>query len=1015
MQGTDIAPGAGRKGVEAVNNHVKILYLEDNPQDVSLLRETLLAEGLQVELSAVDTRTAFLQALADAPYDLILADYRVPGFSGPEALSLARAQRPETPFVFVSGTLGEEEAIELMKQGATDYVLKHRLSRLVPALRRALSEAAEQKRRLAADRELQQSNLRLTQVLDSITGLLERLFENTHVLIVHLDAQFNILRVNRAYAEAHQKAPEEYAGQNYFSIYPSEEFQAIFQRVLTRGELYVAKAQALEPLGTAAGHEALWDWSLQPVRNEHGQAEGLLLCLLDVTRHKRAQRARVVSERQYRTLVENVDCIIMRWDTAGNVMFANRFARQFFGYPEGKFARAQFRAAAEAQAHLPDAPLPPLLRDGGPPFQPLSTCESEHMRQEGKRVWMRWTYHAIRDASGRVAEILGVGTDITEHKQRELELQRVQQRLCAFTRTMGTTLHGRAVSPGLAEGKALICLPAESEEAAGHHPISQGEVESEISRFDRALVAAVHELEHLREQMFSNMTDEEMTLIDAHLAMLQDVAFADKCKHRVRDGLIKVEQAVAAEVRDMADVLKGMEREYMWERSADVRDIGRRVLSNLRAVGEPSVNRLKKLPPGTILVAEQLLPSDTLQMDRANVVAFVTERNGPASHVAILARAMGIPAVCDVRKATSLLVTGDRLLVDADAGTVTVAPTRTQTVRFAERRTRHAELAATAAEHVELDCVTQDGVGVALQANIGRPDEAQLVRTCRLDGIGLFRSEFLFLDVDTPPDIEAQAAAYSRVGEIVRPAAVVIRTMDLGGDKMPRFVHEADDFTLRLGKRGLAYSLAEKNLFRTQLQAILRAARQVDVRIMFPMVLGVGDLREARHMVDELLEAEPLDKHVPVGVMIETPSAVFEIREIMELVDFVSIGTNDLAQYILASDRASPELRGVRSFLHPSVLRATAQVVRAASDHAVELSVCGEAAGDPVTACLLVGMGVRKLSMSPFLSNPVRQAIRQLTVEHAESVARDALAATTPQEVEALMSRMLNGNVRAAS
>ena len=994
-----------------MNAMVKILYLEDSPQDVSLVRETLRADGLSFELFTVDTRAAYLRALDDGAYDVILADYRVPGFAGREALSLSRARRPGTPFIFVSGALGEEEATELLKQGATDYVLKHRLSRLAPALRRALSEAAEQRRRQEADLELRASNIRLAQVLESITGLLERLFENKHVLIAHLDAQCKILRVNQAYAAAQQSPPEDFPGKNYFELYPNDEIQAVFQRVLTSGEPYIANAKAPNPIGPQGGRTAFWDWSLQPVRNERGQVEGLLLCLLDVTPRKRSQLARVVSERKYRTLVENVDSIIMRWKPDGTVTFANRFARQFLGYPAGQIAGSQAPSPDAPAASLAGAPIPPFIRDGGPPLRPHTICESEHTRPDGSPVWIRWTYHTIRDAGANVAEILGVGSDITELKHKEMEMQRVQQRLRAFTRTMGTTLHGRAVSPGLAEGVALLCLPQDSQPAAGHAPIAQGEVESEIGRFDRALAGAVRELESLRAHVVSQLTDEETALIEAHLAMLQDAAFAEKCKRRVRDGLVKVEQAVAAEVKDLEDLLQGMEHVFQRERSADIHDIGRRVLLNLRAPGETTANRFQSLEPGTILVAEQLMPSDTLQMDRAHVVAFVTERDGPSSHVAIIARAMGLPAICDVRNATTLLASGDRLLVDADAGTVTVAPTRTQTVSFAARRTRYAALAAAAAQDPDQGCETKDGVTLRLHANIGRPDEAHLVGKCGLDGIGLFRSEFLFLDVDALPDIDAQEAVYARVAQAVSPHAVVIRTMDLGGDKLPRFTHYADDLKLRLGKRGLAYSLTEKTMFRTQLRAIIRAARQADVRLMFPMVLGLADLREARQMLDELLKAERLDRHLPVGAMIETPSAIFEIHEIMETVDFVSIGTNDLAQYTLASDRASPELRGALSFMYPSVLRATAQVLRAAAEHAIELSVCGEAAGDPATACLLVGMGVRNLSMSPFLAGPVRQAIRQITLAQAENAARDALAAATPRDVEAVMTTALRGIV----
>jgi len=393
-----------------------------------------------------------------------------------------------------------------------------------------------------------------------------------------------------------------------------------------------------------------------------------------------------------------------------------------------------------------------------------------------------------------------------------------------------------------------------------------------------------------------------------------------------------------------------------------------------------------------------------LQMDAANVVAIVTERTGPASHVAILARARHIPALCDIKDATSLLVTGNRLLVDAGVGTVTVAPTQTQAEHFASRKAQFAQLAiATTQEPVE-GCVTKDGVDVRLHANIGRPDEATIVLEHRLEGVGLFRSEFLFLNADRPPDLETQYAAYSEVAMMLSPRPVVIRTMDLGGDKMPLFDRTAHDMALRTGLRGLAYSLAEMTMFRTQIRAILRAAQGGNVRLMFPMVMGVADLREARRVVDEVLQSEHFGNHPPVGAMIETPAAVFDLQEILKIVDFVCIGTNDLTHFILAMGREAQGHSAVLSFLHPSVLRATAQVIRTATAQGVPVSVCGEAAGDPAVACLLVGMGVRELSMSPFLADRVRPAIRQLTLEQAQVLARDALAASTTQEVEGILA-----------
>jgi phosphotransferase system enzyme I (PtsI) len=484
---------------------------------------------------------------------------------------------------------------------------------------------------------------------------------------------------------------------------------------------------------------------------------------------------------------------------------------------------------------------------------------------------------------------------------RELEISQLR----AFAKNTSTTLQGRGLSPGLAEGVVLIYLPPESEWTSAHQAIAEDDVEAEINRLDRALAAAIRELDNTQKQFATDVTAAESALLDVQLAVLNDVGFWDKCKRRVREDLIKAEQAVAEEVREMAAMLEGLKQEIMREHSADIRDIGRRVLRNIRNFGEVLPNQLVSLPPNTILVAKELLPSDLLQLDRTNLVALVTEHNGPASHVAILVRTRHIPAVSNIKDAVSLLVTGDRLLVDAEAGTVTVAPTKAQRARFTARRSQYTTLEPAVAHGPPQKCATKDGVRIGLYANISRTDEAHLVLEYGLDGVGLFRSEFLFLDVEQPPDLDTQFATYSAVAKILNPYPVVIRTMDLGGDKIPSFNRTENDLTLRMGKRGLAFSLVEKTMFRTQLQAILRASQGGDVRIMFPMVMGVADLKEACTMVDEVVETEQLAKRPPIGVMIETPAAVFDIHEIVKIVDFVSIGTNDLAHFILAMDRQS--------------------------------------------------------------------------------------------------------------
>lgn len=975
---------------------IRILHIEDDPLDAKLIQHTLAADGLMADIQVVDTRPELQRLLEPGAFDLVLSDFRLPGFDGREALAMCRERLADVPFIFVTGALGEEEAIALLKQGATDYILKSRLGRLPTAVRRALEEAAELRRRAAADRELRESNVRLTGVLESVTLLLERLFENTHVLIAHVDTAFRFLRVNRAYAQTNGEDAASFAGRSYFAVHADSTAQEIFQRVVATGEPYVARARAWRPLKARTRRDMYWDWSLQPVRNEHGQVEGLLLFLVDVTRRKQAQKARLASERRYRELVENVDSLILRWKPDGTITFVNRFARHFFGYPSGDWLGANVASLLFQDAQK--ALSPP---SGGE----HAVWERECIRRDGSRVWVRWTLSASRSDSGRAIEILSVGSDITEQRQREQAMQRAQQELRAFARTMGTTLHGRPMSPGLAEGTAYIYRPPE-DEPSDEKPISAGDVPREVARFDRALTDSVSELEALRDRPSPPLAEEERTIVEAHLTMLRDAAFMDKCRQRVRQQLVRAEQAIDAETRDLERMIQSLGEDVMRERSADVRDVGRRVFAKLRREEAPT-NPLASLPPGSVLVTERLLPSDTLQLDRRNVAAVVTERDGPSSHIAILARARGIPAVCDVRKATSLLATGDRLLVDAEAGTVTFAPTHTQAAHFTARREQYAALAALSGPGGDRGCVTRDGVGLRLYANIGRPDEVRLVQQYGLDGVGLFRSEYLFLDTDQPPSRSVQGKAYESVIRALQPRPVVIRTMDLGGDKVPRFAQPDDALRLRSGQRGIAYSLSEQKLFRIQLQAILEAAGEEPARIMFPMVRGVADLRDARAILDDVAASRAVSHRPLVGAMIETPSAVFQIDDLLRMVDFVSIGTNDLAQYTLALDRSSPDSGGALALLHPGVLRATEQVVRAAADQAVDLSVCGETAGDPGCACLLAGLGVRTLSMSPLRAPRVRQVLQQIQVSRLEAAAREALAAATPRDVQDILAAAL--------
>jgi len=587
---------------------------------------------------------------------------------------------------------------------------------------------------------------------------------------------------------------------------------------------------------------------------------------------------------------------------------------------------------------------------------------------------------------------------------REDEMQHFR----AFTRLVGTSLQGRGVSSGLADGVAVVHHPG-NDVALGDSNITPDQAAAEVERFDQAVEASIQDLEKIRARFESQKANDECGLIDVQLSLLRDPSFTKKCKARVTDALVSAEHAVGLEIRVMETRLLTLKQEFMRQRSADVRDIGHQVLENLgKSGGAVTAHPLASLPPGAIVVTDDLLLSDALQMDPVNVVAIITERTGPASHVAILARGRRIPAICDINDVVFLVTTGDHLLVDADKGTVTVAPTQSQSAAHFADKEKSAPVSATSVKTpIQSGCKTKDGVEIRLLGNIGQADEARMVMEHGLGGIGLFRSEFLFLDADEPPDSDAQAAAYSEVAGLFDPLPVVIRTMDLGGDQIPRFISAANDPSLRAGMRGLEYSLTESSLFRAQILAILRASQRGNVKIMFPMVMGAADMTAARNVVEEILQGESPGIRPLIGAMIETPSAVFDLRGILAIADFVCIGTNDLSHSILAMDRASQGHSAVRSFLHPSVLKATHQIIRAAKKQAVPLSVCGEAAGDPTVACLLAGMGVRELSMNPFLVENVLHALREVTLEEARQIARKVLAASTPDEVRDTLASSL--------
>jgi phosphoenolpyruvate-protein phosphotransferase (PTS system enzyme I) len=564
-------------------------------------------------------------------------------------------------------------------------------------------------------------------------------------------------------------------------------------------------------------------------------------------------------------------------------------------------------------------------------------------------------------------------------------------------------LRGRSLSPGYGAGRAVL-YPVTHAARLPRFGLERGEIEAEVRRLQAAFDCGRRDLERVRRHVEVNVGLLEAEIFAAHQAMLDDKLFQERIDQRVRRERVSAEQAVEAEVSETERQLAQLGDSLLRERAMDIRDVGRRLLSNLSPRERDAI---APLAPGSVVVAVELLPSETIDLDRAHVTAIVTEVGGTTSHVAILARALGIPAVTAVEAATRRIPVGAELLVDGETGELTLWPSESARRGFEVRarvRSRTIEAAEAAEARAAAGCQTRDGERIALRANLARTSEAHQVRLARLEGVGLFRTEFLFIDAHEPPSSDLQLDIYREVAAALGGLPLTIRTLDLGADKMPVFLVPHAERNPGIGLRGLRFSLKERSLFDAQLRAIARTAADADVRVLFPMVLGVADLRAARQRLEAAREETPGIPRVTVGAMIETPAAVFGIEQILEEADFVSIGTNDLTQFILAADRDAVDLLEDYSPLHPSVLRAIHQVVRAARSRGCPVSVCGEAAGDPAMAALLVGLGVRELSLSPSRATGVRQFIRRVACRDAEELAAAALAASDVAETKALLS-----------
>jgi phosphoenolpyruvate-protein phosphotransferase len=490
--------------------------------------------------------------------------------------------------------------------------------------------------------------------------------------------------------------------------------------------------------------------------------------------------------------------------------------------------------------------------------------------------------------------------------------------------------------------------------------------------------------------------------------MAKEIALLVK-QHVARE-LVNVEDALDSVICHFVERFQGLESAYIREREQDVRDVGQRMMRHL-ADSPTWTNQL--LPAGSIIVARELLPSEAVELAKSGLAGIVSEHGGKFSHTAIVARSLGIPAVTGISNATSQIQSGIRLLVDGEAGNVLMAPSASDEAGFARRKREHEARADAIAIKEELPCITLDGIEISLLANVGRPEEIEQVTEHHLTGVGLFRTEFLYLEAHERPNSQVQLEMYDRMARDLNGLPLIIRTFDLGGDKLPPFLLlEGPQKQTSLHLRGLRFSLAERNLLDMQLRAIVQVAQTSDIRILFPMVIGSDDFSQAIAAVESVADQLGVLRRPPIGAMIETPAALYALDEILELAEFVSLGTNDLTQYMLAVDRDLAEGTDDCTAMHPAVLRAIKEVVEAAEKRECPICVCGEEAADSDFACLLVGLGIRELSMTPARAARVRHSLRKIGCDKASEVANSALQCQTAQQVRELLQQLQPIEVR---
>jgi phosphotransferase system enzyme I (PtsI) len=574
-----------------------------------------------------------------------------------------------------------------------------------------------------------------------------------------------------------------------------------------------------------------------------------------------------------------------------------------------------------------------------------------------------------------------------------------------------TILVGIGTSPGIAIGESFSLHRTRM--TAVPVSIHPDEVQSEVEQFRNAIQESKNQLQEVRDNVTDQRLLDHLYIIDTHLLILEDDSLVEETIRTIENSLINAAGALQQTIQKFQEIFDSIEDEYLRERRSDVDAVGDRIQCNLAGEVRQSLKDIKRK---VVVVAHDLSPADTLQIDRDKIIAFVTDVGGRTSHTSILARSLGVPAIVGLESATSLVPRGVPVIVDGTNGNLILNPSDATFQEYLNKKQEYEYQNESLLAYRELQAVTKDGFKVRLNSNIEMPHDVGISIEQGADGIGLLRSEFLFMGCVTPPEEEEQYKFYRSIIERMAPHPVTIRTLDVGGDKFVSEINLADEANPVMGLRAIRFSLKERTLFTVQLRAILRASAHGPTQILFPMVTGVEETRacllclnEARRQL--LAENIKMAETVPVGVMIETPSAALVADMIAREVDFLSIGTNDLVQYCLAVDRGNEHVAYLYNPLHPAVLRSLKMICDAATNAGIPVSMCGEMAGDPFYTLILIGFGIKELSMNPFSIPRVKRVLRELDRDDGIKLIQKLMTLATVSEVTRYLEKEMSAKM----